>query len=353
VLTRLVRTLVAVTVVAAVLGGCRGDDDDDGGGSATPPTAPSATQAAATPSTPTPAARAAALCALADAPLTATVQAPELVETSGLAVSRPSSNNGVIWAHNDSGDTARIIAFAADGAPRGVFELRGAEAIDWEDMAIAPIREEATPALFDMFLGDIGDNAAARTEIVVYRVREPQAAPAGGVIDVLERIVLRYPDTPHDAETLMADPLTGDLVIVTKEIIAGDSAVYVTSEAALATGTTTATLERAGTITKATLTSGKTAPDGASALVAGVGWLPTGGDISRDGALIAIRTYASVFIWAREEGQSVAEALAAAPCEAPSALEAQGEAIAFTAEGDGYYTVSEGASPTLYRVGGE
>ena len=60
-----------------------------------------------------------------------------------------------------------------------------------------------------------------------------------------------------------------------------------------------------------------------------------------------------MFIWAREDGQTVAEALAGTPCEAPSAIETQGEAIAFTPDADGYYTVSEGANPTLYRFGVE
>lgn len=351
--------VVCTVVLAALLTACGGGDGDDdakdAGTSATATPEPAATQQIANPLVLTPAQRAEALCASTTPPVTATVQAPEIVEASGIASSRPSSNAGVIWAHNDSGDTARVIALSADGKALGVFDVQGAEAIDWEDMAIAPIREEATPALFDMFFGDIGDNAAERPEIVVYRARERQVplGAAGGVIEVLERIVLRYPDAPHDAETLMADPLTGDLIIVTKEIIAGDSGVYVTSAAALATGTTTATLERASTITKATLTSANTPPDDASALVRGVGWLPTGGDISRDGALIAIRTYASVFIWPRDDGQTIAEALAGVPCEAPSAIEPQGEAIAFTPDGDGYYTVSEGVSPPLYRFGVE
>jgi hypothetical protein len=110
-------------------------------------------------------------------------------------------------------------------------------------------------------------------------------------------------------------------------------------------------MERVGTIAKAALTPADTPPDDASALVRGVGWLPTGGDISPDGALIAVRTYATVFVWAREDGQSLAEALAGTPCEAPSAVEPQGEAITFDAAADAYFTVSEGAQPPLYRFG--
>jgi hypothetical protein len=203
-----------------------------------------------------------------------------------------------------------------------------------------------------LYLGDIGDNAAAREEIDVYRIVEPAPSDAGPMpAEGAERLVLRYPDTPHDAETLMVDPVTGDVIIVTKEIVAGDSGVYVASADAIATGS--ATLERAGTITKDRLTTQIVHPESASALVRGVGWLPTGGDISRDGALIVIRTYASVWVWPREPSQTVAEALAGRACEAPSALEAQGEAIAFLTDGDGYFTVSEGANPTLYRFAAE
>jgi hypothetical protein len=215
-------------------------------------------------------------------------------------------------------------------------------------MAIGP----GPRAEFDyLYMGDIGDNASARSEVVVYRAPEPDlaAAPNGGVIERVERIALRYPDGAHDAETLMVDPLTRDLFIVTKEIVAGDSGVYRASAAVLDAGG--GTMERAGTIAKAALTPADTPAEDASALVRGVGWLPTGGDVSPDGALIAIRTYASVFVWAREGEQSVAEALAGAPCEAPSAAEPQGEAIAFDATADAYFTVSEGAHPPLYRFG--
>jgi hypothetical protein len=325
--------------LSLVLVACGGDDDENAHPTAAQPTA---TVFAAT----SPGERAAALCAGSQAGVTPNVvQASEVVEISGLAAGR--ANPGVLWAHNDSGDTARMIAFTTDGEPRGVYTIEGAEAIDWEDMAIAPIREEATPALFDLFLGDIGDNAAVRTEIVIYRVREPLIA-AGAVDRVIaseQRVVLRYPDGARDAETLLADPVTGDLFIVSKELITGNAGVYRASDAVLFADD--GAMEKVGEIAKERLTSAVTPPDSASALVRGVGYLPTGGDISRDGALIAIRTYASVFIWARDEGQSVAEALAGTPCEAPSAVEPQGEAIAFAADGDEYFTVSEGALPPL------
>ena len=65
-----------------------------------------------------------------------------------------------------------------------------------------------------------------------------------------------------------------------------------------------------------------------------------------DGALIAVRTYGSVWLFERGPGQSLAEALAGPPCEGGAAAETQGEAVGFLpSAGDGqvrYVTVSEG-----------
>jgi hypothetical protein len=266
------------------------------------------------------------------------------VEVSGIVAS--AKNAGVLWAHNDSGDAARVIAFDTEGAARGVYTLTGAEALDWEDMAIGP-----GPDGDDyLYLGDIGDNGSERPEITVYRAPEPAVDGAGGSIPA-ERIALRYPDGAHDAETLLVDPVSGDLVIVTKELLSGNAGVYRASAAALDTGDVT--LAQAGMIEKSVLTPAGAAPDDASVLVRGVGYLPTGGDVSRDGALIAIRTYATVFVWPRYDGASLIDTLSATPCEAPSAVEPQGEAIAFAVGADAYFTVSEGANPPLHRIGEE
>jgi hypothetical protein len=295
-----------------------------------------------------PAARASALCAFATLSAeTSNVLESDISELSGLAAS--TKNAGVLWAHNDSGDTARVFAFSAKGEPRALYDVTGADAMDWEDMAIGPGPQAGQDYLY---LGDIGDNAAKRTEIAVYRAVEPDIdAKVGPDIEGVERIVLRYPDAPHDAETLLIDPLSGDLVIVTKEIATGNAGVYWASADALATGD--ATLERVGEIEKAQLTSATVAPETTSPLVRGVGYLPTGGDVSRDGALIAIRTYGAVFVWARNGGAPLADALAGDPCEAPSAIEPQGEAIAINTGGDGYFTASEGANPPLHQFGQE
>ena len=157
--------------------------------------------------------------------------------------------------------------------------LAGADAVDWEDIA-------AQNGV--LYVGDIGDNAAQRPEIVVYRLPEPGAA---GEVEA-ERIVLRYADGPHDAEALFIDPVEQQLVIVTKALD-GNSGVYATPL------DTPATLERVADLSL-----------GAAQLV-------TAGDISAAGAVIALRTYGTVFVWDRQEGETIAEAFAREPCQAP------------------------------------
>jgi len=317
-----VARFAAVGLILALAAGCGG-----GGGSAGP--------------TPSPTSGLPSICSNpGDDQLLGTVQAPELIEISGLAASR--NNQSIVWAHNDSGDSARIFAMTTRGEHRGVFTLAGAEAIDWEDMAIGPGPVQSQDYLY---LADIGDNMAQRPEVVVYRAAEPRvdaaAAPVTQELSRVDRLAFRYPDRPHDAETLLADPLSGDLFIVTKE---SPALVFRASPV----GQETTVLEQVAQIDFAGLPRSRPVPPDAPPLVQGAGQLATGGDISQQGHLIAIRTYATVWVWSRAEGDDVARALSAAPCEGPSAIEAQGEALAFDAPGVGYITVSEGMNPPLH-----
>ena len=70
--------------------------------------------------------------------------------------------------------------------------------------------------------------------------------------------------------------------------------------------------------------------------------------MSADGALIAVRTYETIWVWPRPPDRSVAESLLSDPCQADSAQEIQGEAVAFR---DGLLvTGSEGANPYLFEL---
>ncbi len=255
----------------------------------------------------------------------------QINEASGIVASREQAR--VLWVHNDSGDGPRVFAVRDDGAHLGVFTLTGAQASDWEDIAIGPGPDAGKSYLY---LGDVGDNPATRPNIFVHRVAEPavdpDAAPVSETLTSFETFTLDYPNgESHNCETLLVDPVSGDLCVVTK-VGSGVSQVFCAS-APLTPGTVPLTAGPVLTFGTAPLQGGKTT---------------TGGDVSPSGDQIAIRTYNSAFIWRRPSGAGLLEAFDTDPCPIDLAQEPQGEAIGFSATEDGYYTVSEGQGATLW-----
>ena len=79
----------------------------------------------------------------------------EINESSGIAAGR--TNLGVFFTHNDSGDTPRFFAFNEKGEDLGSFNVIGAEAKDWEDMASFSLDNKNY-----LLFADVGDNAVKR-----------------------------------------------------------------------------------------------------------------------------------------------------------------------------------------------
>jgi hypothetical protein len=254
-----------------------------------------------------------ALCGTLRARVAGRVTADGAGEISGLVASP--AQRGVLWAHNDSGDRARLFALRTDGSLIASLDVPGAEAVDWEDVATGPGDT--------LLIGDIGDNASARASIDVYRVPEPRLAGRPAATAAATRLRLTYPDGAHDAETLIADRRSGELVIVTKRLD-GRSGVY------------------AATVRDPRLRHVAT-------LRLGLGGLATAGDVSADGRTVAVRTYTALYVWARRPGASIAGTLKRKPCvgRAQLALEGQGESLALGRDGTSFFTVPEGARPAL------
>lgn len=254
---------------------------------------------------------------------------PALTEISGIHVGV--RNPGIWWVHNDSGDTARVFALDGAGAVRGTYSLTGASAVDWEDIAVVA---GTTPGSGTIYAADIGDNPLTRTELQLYRVAEP-AVPATGpaateALGGVEILHLTYPDGPHDAETLMVDPITGDVVVVTKLLFGGTVGVY-RAAGPLAAGSTT----------QLTKVDDLTYPSGLANSV-------TGGDVSADGKAVVIRTYGAVRVYNRVPANALWTAFRSAPCNAPLPSEGQGEAVSFNPGASALVTVSEGTGQTLH-----
>lgn len=250
-------------------------------------------------------------------------------EASGLAASR--KNSGVLWTHNDSGDLPRIFAMNMNGKHLGVFNLLNAEHNDWEDIAAGPGPVEGEQYLY---IGDIGDNSKDRSSISVYRMLEPvvdlnQTAITLDVSDV-DQLQMQYPDDQaYDAESLLVDPVSGDILIVTKN--SGTSKVFRNPSPHISN--TIVDLEEVATVGLGT------------SMFDAI----TGGDISADGGMIILRSYSKAFILDRVIGSDPGIAFSGVKCFVPvnESLVQQGEAIALDPDGRGYTTVIEGLHPSL------
>lgn len=266
---------------------------------------------------------------------TGRVQHENLTEISGIVLSR--RNPGVIWAHNDSGGIARVFALKTDGTHLGVFPLGGARATDWEDIAIGP---GPAPRTDYLYIADTGNNNLIRRIITVYRVPEPlldAESPANTrSLKKVETLSFRFPGSPHECETLLVDPLTGDLYFVSRDRNArekGTSFVFRSPAP-----------HKPGTIRTLELVASFPAPAEIK-----------GGDISPDGRMILLRAHSphrqvKALLWNRERKDTpLAQVFGMPAHRIPVRHEPQGEAIAFSADGRSYFTVGEGLKAPIYH----
>jgi len=233
----------------------------------------------------------------------------DINEASGLAASR--IHPSLLYTHNDSGGNPEIFMIDTAGIYQGSITLEGAENRDWEGLAIGPGKD---PNLSYLYIGDIGGNDSRRDRLHIYRFPEPSQLKQEIRIRP-EKITLVYPDGARDAETLMVDPWTGDVLIISKRDTS--NVLFRAPAGALEKGEVV--LEK---IMKLPIT------------------LAVGGDISADGKQIVVKNYWAIYFWERKEGESLSETLYKKPIQLPYIPEPQGEAIGFSAKGDRFYNLS-------------
>lgn len=325
------RTAALLVSVALAVTACSGNGSDR---AANTTVSPATTGAPAEPS-----AEAEALCADAtvaeDPPRVAT---EVLDEISGVAVSRQVP--GVLWVHNDSGGEPEVHAVDADGNHRGQVRLAGTTNFDWEDISSATAADGSD----HLFVGDIGDTLDLGLRdgpIVIHRIAEPPVPGAPDEAEPVDAVSLRFTfeDGPRDAETLMVDPDSGDLLVVSKQFDGEAAGIYrIPPEIAWAAESPEEPIEmeRVGDVADSD------------------GQLFTAGDISGDGTLVGLRTYGEVWLWDRSPGVSIAATLAEPPTCRREVDEPQGEAFAFATDGRGFVTLSEGIhQPVLWHLLGD
>lgn len=212
-----------------------------------------------------------------------------ITESSGVAVSR--RYPGVLWTHYDSGDGPFIYAVDSTGARLATFRVRGAHAVDWEDIALGPC--PSAWAASCLYVGDIGDNAERRGSVALYVFAEPD--PAAGRLapdsarptEHAHALRVRYLDGAHDAEALVVTPDTTAWII---------------------------TKGRSGPVLRYRLSRGRILADSIATapfdtLASNVpmrmlGRWVTGAAIAPDGRRIAVRTYTEVYFFRRGASRS-------------------------------------------------
>src|SRR5688572_21748719 len=128
-------------------------------------------------------------------------------EASGLAISRKVPDRS--YHVNDSDSPGRFFVTTLAGRNTQAVRVTGFQPRDVEDLALG-LCDAATDCLF---IADIGDNGRVRKDVEIIVVEEQaQFAPE---VRIRQRVRARYPDGPHDAESMAVHP-DGDIYILTK-----------------------------------------------------------------------------------------------------------------------------------------
>lgn len=263
------------------------------------------------------------------AQLTGFLNHGKMKELSGLAASR--TRHGAFWVAND-GKKEVLWAVHENGKVLVEMDYSG-KVRDVEDLATG-FDPSGCPVIL---VADCGDNDRDRDHIRVVVLKEPDLdLPASGEfleieVDVLKSCKIRYPEKNYDCETLMMDPVGGDLWLVSKED--NKSRFFrVSAEDLWKSDSVTAELVHV------------------SREIVQV----SGGDFSPDGVYAILRNESRGWVMAlyrpvdsngRHRWSDPSRPL---PVRGP--LQGRnGEAIAWSADGQAYYTVSEGENQPLYR----
>lgn len=237
----------------------------------------------------------------------------KIEEASGLAMSQV--NDGYLWTHNDSFNDPDIFLVDKDLKIRLTCRLAGVSNRDWEDIAVGPGPEAGKSYIY---LGEIGDNLAQYPVKVIYRFEEPVMTPDIKKLTItqFDTIAFQLPDGKKDTETLMINPMSKDLYVVSKR----EKPVHVYALTYPYSVHDTLTAKDIATLPMT---------------------LTVAGGFSADGKEILLKNYKNIYYWKNDSNQPVEEVLKHKPMILPYEEEPQGEAIAWEKDGSGFYTLSE------------
>lgn len=255
-------------------------------------------------------------------------------ESSGLACSY--ANPGAFWTHNDRGGSPRLFLFGQDGTTLATVGLRGASAVDWEDLA--SFRRAGRGYVL---IGDVGDNdherSATHNPCTLYVIKEPrldgltaQSARAVERVPTEAIVSFTYEDGPHNCESVAVDATNETVYLASKEKRQTPCHVYELSLPANGIKAL-AVARRIARLQIRTVVAMDISPDGHRAVV-----------LSKKGH--------KAFEFIRRDGQSWAAAFGNPPQEIPLPERRQGETICFGHDSKTLYLTSEGRKEPIWEV---
>ena len=233
-----------------------------------------------------------------------------LNEISGVVAAR--AFPGMLWLEEDSGNAPWVYASTTDGTIRAAIEVTNGTNRDWEDMARAGGR---------LWVGDIGDNAQARSSIQVYWFAEPTSLTTDSVeANVLE---LTYPGgQAHNAEAMIVDGRSDRLFIFEKRS-ESPSRVFVADVSGLA-GDAQRELREVAEVPLRYVTAA---------------------DLSKRGIIVKNNSISLLFPWS---GRGLVRTLrggVSCPIELPNS-----ESVAFSLDRQRMYTIPEGRDAEIHSI---
>ena len=176
-----------------------------------------------------------------------TIKDDRIKDPSGFAKSQ--KHDDLYWTANATTDGVRV--FGLDTTGRLKVELGFKAQV--QDIEAVGVDRDGT-----IYIADIGDNKVNRDMIEIYTIPEPASLKDSDSVKY-HRFDFTYPDGPHDAETLLVEPGTSQLYIVTKST-KGTGAIYAAPPAPTRQGTNE--LSKLAPAPSGVITDGTFLPDG-------------------------------------------------------------------------------------------
>ena len=266
--------------------------------------------------------------------MTGKLESEKIDEASGLQAGR----DGVFFLHNDDG--TYLYAIDQSGRDLGRMNVKEAGDKDWEDMT--RVIGDDGPLLV---IGDTGDNLQVRKKVSLYFVREPMPGEFNTDLELAHKVDVRYPDGPHDVESLAYDSSSDMLLLLSKRD--QPPRLYgVPLDLALWEDKVEAVL-----LAEVPVFRPPTQKD--MLLNPGRGmWIsqPTGMDISADGGTAAVITYRSLYVFKRENGETWPEAFQRTPVEYLGPPGSYEEAVCFGHDPGSIFITTERRPAPIYRL---